>query len=198
MNRYNTVEEYIIGNEQWQDALILLRDILLSTGCAETVKWGGPVYTFDRKNVVGMAGFKSYVGIWFFQGALLKDEQKKLINASEGETKALRQWRFNNIVEIESSAEAIVAYTHEAIENVKAGKEIKPQKNKPLIIPDELEEQFKINPGLRTSFEALKLTQKREYVAYIGNAKRAETKQKRLEKSIPLILTGIGVMDRYR
>ena len=128
----------------------------------------------------------------------IKNEQKKLINASEGETNALRQWRFKDIREIEANAGLIVAYTREAIENVKAGKEIKPQKNKPLIIPELLEEQFRKNPSLKTAFEGLTLTKKREYAAYIGKAKREETRLKRLDQSIPLIMAGVGIMDKYR
>ncbi|HSG67925.1 MAG TPA: YdeI/OmpD-associated family protein [Bacteroidales bacterium] len=198
MKKYGTAEEFILGNEHWQDSLILLRDLLLSTGMEETIKWGGPVYTYNGKNIAGMAGFKSYVGIWFFQGALLKDEGKKLIAADEDYTRALRQWRFNSLDEIADNALEIVSYVKEAIQNVRAGKEIKPRKNRPLIIPEELEQKFNSNADLRASFEKLSLTQKREYVAYIGNAKRAETRQSRLEKSIPLILQGIGIMDRYR
>lgn len=198
MKRFNTVEEYILGNEHWQDCLLMLREILQSAPLEEAIKWGGPVYVFNKKNVIGMAAFKSYVGIWFFQGALLKDEGKKLINASEDETKALRQWRFRNLDEIETEAENILNYTLEAIENVKAGREIKPERNKPLIIPGELEGAFKKNPALRQAFNDLTLTQKREYVAYIGKAKRIETRLNRLEKSIPMILQGVGVMDRYK
>ena len=198
MKRFNTVEEYILGNEKWQDHLLMLREILLAAPLEEDVKWGGPVYVYKKKNVVGMAAFKSYVGIWFFQGALLKDEGNKLYNASGDDKKALRQWRFKDLDEIEAEAENILNYTLEAIENVKAGREIKPDRNKPLIIPDDLEAAFTKNPALRQAFNDLTLTQKREYAAYIGKAKREETRINRLEKSIPLILHGVGVMDRYR
>ena len=61
----------------------------METELLETIKWGVPVYTLNDKNVLGMGAFKSYVGIWFFQGAFLDDPQKKLINAQEGKTKAL-------------------------------------------------------------------------------------------------------------
>ncbi len=71
----------------------------------ETIKWGAPVYTLDYKNIVGLGAFKSYVGLWFFQGALLNDEKKKLINAQEDKTKALRQWRFNSVKKIEAESE---------------------------------------------------------------------------------------------
>ncbi len=80
MKRYKTDDAYSEGAEFWKDELIQLRKILNSTKLEETVKWGGPCYTFDRKNVVGMGAFKSYCGLWFFQGDLLSDPKKVLIN----------------------------------------------------------------------------------------------------------------------
>lgn len=81
MKGYKSSVELIEANPQYADSLVCLRDTILSTGLNETIKWGIPVYTYHGKNVVGMAVFKSYFAIWFYQGGLLKDEQKKLINA---------------------------------------------------------------------------------------------------------------------
>jgi len=143
-----TVDEYISNSGNWNEALILLRDVILSAGLNETIKWGAPVYTFKTKNIAGMAAFKSYVGIWFYQGALLQDKSKRLINAQEGITRALRQWRFDSAEEIRRDIKTIKDYLNEAILNQKHGKEIKPAKDKPLIIPEELQELFKSNPEL--------------------------------------------------
>jgi uncharacterized protein YdeI (YjbR/CyaY-like superfamily) len=93
MKRANSVDEYIADAGTWKNELKRLREILRSTELKEEVKWGGPCYTCDGKNVVGIAGFKSYFGLWFHQGALLKDPKKVLMNAQEGKTKAMRQWR---------------------------------------------------------------------------------------------------------
>ena len=38
----------------------------------------------------------------------------------------------------------------------------------------------------------------REYAEYIADAKREETKSKRLEKIIPMILANQGLNDKYR
>jgi uncharacterized protein YdeI (YjbR/CyaY-like superfamily) len=81
--------------------LIVMREILCSTELKETIKWGTPVYTINDKNIVGLGSFKSYVGLWFYQGVFLKDEAGVLINATEGITKAMRQWRFNSVEEID-------------------------------------------------------------------------------------------------
>ncbi|MGI9262900.1 MAG: DUF1801 domain-containing protein, partial [Woeseiaceae bacterium] len=65
MKRKKTVEDYIDASDQWSAELTKLRSILTATELTEEVKWGAPCYTYDGKNVVGIAGFKSYVGLWF-------------------------------------------------------------------------------------------------------------------------------------
>ena len=83
------------------------------------------------------------------------DEENKLTNVQENKTKALRQWRFESYDEIVSAGKTIKAYIAEAIENEKQGKAIKPDRDKPLIIPSELEVELSANPQLRERFETL-------------------------------------------
>lgn len=87
MKRAKSVDDYVDQSDQWRDEIRRLREILRSTNLLEEIKWGAPCYTCKGKNVVGLGAFKSYFGLWFHQGALLKDDQKVLINAQEGVTK---------------------------------------------------------------------------------------------------------------
>ncbi len=194
----NSVEEYIISNRAWQANLILLRAILRSASVKENIKWGIPVYTVNNKNVAGMAAFKHYVAIWFFQGALLKDEKGVLVNAQEGTTKALRQWRFSSFEEIEGQKEDILVYLKEAIENQRQGKVIKAQKNNILVIPAELKEALQKDASLKLSFNQFSLSLQREFVDHIAGAKKEETRRRRLKKIIPMIRDGMGLNDKYR
>lgn len=196
MKQAKTVDDFIARKKQWHEELSLLRKIILSTGLEETIKWGSPAYILDGKNIVGIGAFKSYAGLWFFQGALLKDEQGKLVNAQEGRTKALRQWRFQSKEEID--APLIKSYVEEAIRNQRQGKEIKPARNKPLVIPPELKKVFADQPDLKKKFEALTLSKRREHADYISDAKRETTRLKRLEKIIPLIREQKGLNDQYK
>ncbi len=189
------LEQYFAKSSRQQE-LSILRDILLSCGLEETVKWGAPTYTFAGKNVASLASFKSYVGLWFYQGALLEDKKMKLINAQEGKTKALRQWRFTSMETIESKT--IKAYVKEAIQNAKLGKSIKPTIKKRTAIPNELSAAFRKSPELKKSFSALSRAKQNEYAEYLLEAVKTETKLKRLEKIIPLIIRGEGLNDRYR
>lgn len=198
MERIQNVDEYIASSGKWDQSLQLLRKLISSTELVETVKWGMPVYTLDNKNIVGFSAFKSWTGLWFYQGVFLKDPEGRLISAREGTTKGLRQMRFSSLKEIEESRETILAYLGEAIQNQKQGKVIKPERNKKLEVPEELQDAFRRDPALRDAFEALSLTSKRDFAEHVGSAKREETRKQRLEKIIPMILEGIGLNDKYK
>ncbi len=196
MKRFKTVDEFILNTNSGKDILITLRDIIKSTELEETIKWGAPCYTFNGKNVVGLGSFKSYVGLWFFQGGLLKDTKGVLINAQEDKTKAMRQWRFNSVEEIDEKV--LKEYIAESIENVKQKKEIKPDRSKPLLIPEELKAEFETNPELKMAFNNFSKGKQREFADHISEAKQEKTRLSRLQKIIPLVQQGIGLHDKYK
>ena len=180
---------------QWAQELELLQDILAKTELVETVKWGAPTFTVNGKNVVGLGGFKNYFAIWFFNGVFLKDERQLLVNAQEGVTKKLRQWRFYSKDEI--NEKLVLEYLNEAIANEKAGKTLKPEKREApvsLLFQKELDS----DPKLKEAFEKFTPGRQKEFLEYIESAKREETKLARIEKIKPMVLQNIGLNDKYK
>lgn len=196
MKKYQSVDDYLNQAATFQSEQIRLREILLSTGLDESLKWSLPCYSFNGTNVVGLCGFKAHFGLWFFQGALIKDTAKVLVNAKEGRTQAMLQWRMTKRQDIKPRL--IKAYVQQAIENAAAGKAIKPSRNKPLVIPPELTDALHGTPRVQAAFDRFTKSRQREFADYIADAKRAETKMKRIEKILPMILDGVGLNDRYR
>ncbi|NLR92375.1 YdeI/OmpD-associated family protein [Flammeovirga agarivorans] len=199
MKKFETVDDYILHTDKWKEELNILRELLLNTVLEEGVKWGAPIYMINKKNVVGIASFKNYVGLWFHQGALLANKENVLINAQEDKTKALRQWRFESKEELITQLNLIKEYVDEAISNQQNGLEVKIDRTpKPLILPNELVDAFVNDKELETAFKSLTLSKKREYGEYISTAKREATKLSRIEKIIPMIKNGIGLNDKYK
>ncbi|CAL2080199.1 YdeI/OmpD-associated family protein [Tenacibaculum sp. 190524A02b] len=191
------VTTYIQDKKKWTQELTLLRSILIELPLEETIKWGMPAYLCKGKNIIGLGAFKEYCAIWFHQGVFLQDKLKLLINAQEGKTKAMRQWRFYSINDI--SINTVKEYVKEAIDNSIAGKEIKPErKNKNVIVPEELKVTLDSNDLLSQKFNLLTNGKQREFAEYISEAKRLQTKHKRLDKIIPMIIKGIGLNDKYK
>ena len=182
-------------NNNWTVELNLLKEIIGQTELVETIKWGGPVYVLNGKNVLGISGFKTYFGIWFYNGVFLKDEYNVLVNAQKGVTKSLRQWRFQNIEEIHK--EIILLYIKEAITNEKLGESSKPQK-KASLLSVELNAELSNDSNLAKAFESFTIAKQQEFVEYIVTAKREETKYARIEKIKPMILQNKGLNDKYK
>jgi len=191
-----TIDDYLAVNKNWIEEIVELREILILCGMEESIKWGAPVYSVNGKNIVGIGAFKSYFGIWFFQGALLKDEKNVLYNAQDGKTRAMLQWRFNSMGEINKPL--VKEYVLEAIENQKKGLEIKQVKKSPPQIPSQFKLALEKDHNLKISFNELSPFKQREYIEFIAEAKRDSTKLNRIDKIIPMIMNGIGLNDKYR
>ncbi len=194
--KHTNVADLIKDMKPWVKEVTLLRDIALASGMEEGIKWGIPVFMVEGKNVMGIGSFKSYVGIWFYQGVFLSDPKKVLINAQEGKTKALRQWRFDSLEQIQPTV--VRKYIKEAIALAKEGKEIKPTPKRTIAVPVELNSAFKKNKQLLKCFDQLTPGKQREYLEFVAEAKAEATRIRRVEKSIPIILAGKGLNDRYK
>lgn len=182
---------------QWDESIEILKSILAKTELVETIKWGIPTYTFNDKNLLGVTAFKSYVGIWFFNGVFLKDEYNKLVNDPKSTAKSMRQWRFYSVDEIRADEKLILEYVAESIENQKAGLVIKSEK-KETVISDFFQNGLDSDGDFAAAFGTLTPGKQREYIEYIDSAKREETKHSRMEKIKPMIISGIGLYDKYK
>lgn len=50
----------------------------------------------------------------------------------------------------------------------------------------------------KKAFDALSPGKRREYADHVAEAKRDDTKARRVEKILPMIRSGVGLHDRYR
>jgi len=191
-----SVDAYLEQRGRWKRELGVLRTILLRAGLEETVKWGAPAYEADGANVAGLGAFQEHVALWFFQGALLEDPQRVLVNAQEGKTRALRQWRFRSIAEIDPKA--VEAYVREAAENARKGRRVAPRRDRPVAVPPELASALRKDPDASAAFRALSPGRRREYAEHVASAKREETRTLRVRRILPRIARGEGLNDRYR
>jgi len=190
-----SVVDIISEMKPWVKEVMLLREIILNTGLKEEIKWGGPTYTLNGKNVLAIGAFKNYVTIWFHNGVFLKDPEGVLVSASEG-TRGLRQWRFVSKKEIKPAL--VKKYIQEAIANQKEGKEIKPEKKPKLDVPAEYMAAFKKDKALKGAFYLLTPGKQREYLEHVVMAKTEETRLRRVQNSILNIKAGIGLNDKYK
>ena len=96
------VDFYFNKAKKWQEEFEKLRKVLLDCGLTEELKWGCPCYTFEKRNIVLIHGFKEYCALLFFKGALLNDAKGILVQQTKN-VQAARQIRFTNVREIVKS-----------------------------------------------------------------------------------------------
>lgn len=182
MNKMNPkVDAYLRRAKKWQEEFEKLRMIILDCGLTEELKWGVPCYTFEKRNIVLIHGFREYCALLFFKGALLNDANGILIQQTKN-VQAARQIRFTNVREIVKMQPILKAYIYEAIEVEKAGLKVNLKKTTEFIIPEEFQNKLDEIPALKTAFDALTPGRQRAYILYFSAPKQSKTRESRVEK----------------
>lgn len=188
------VDFYFDKAEKWQAESRKLRTIVLECDLVEELKWGVPCYTFAKKNIVVIHGFKEYCALLFLKGALLKDPAGILIQQTKN-VQAARQARFTGVREIVKLRGILKDYIQAAIEVEKAGKKVPLKKVSEFAVPAEFRRELDRDPALKRAFEALTPGRQRGYLLYFSAPKQSKTREARIEKSVDRILDGMGLND---
>lgn len=188
------VDFYFDKEEKWLQEIRKLRAIALACGLTEELKWGSPCYTFNKSNIVLIHVFKEYCAFLFFKGALLRDTDNILIQQTEN-VQGARQARFTRLNQVVEHEAALKAYIFEAVEVEKAGLKIELKKTEDYEVAEEFQHKLDAVPALKAAFEALTPGRQRGYLMYFSSAKQAKTREARVEKCIPQIMSGKGLED---
>ena len=103
--------------------------------------------------------------------------------------------KFTSAREIAVKAPAIKTYVREAVAAGKAGLKVE-TKPRELPVPEELKEKFRKDPRFKRAFEALTPGRQRGYLFHLTGAKQSATRTARIEKAMPAIFEGRGLLER--
>ena len=170
-----------------------LRKLILSSDpeLIEDWKWG-PNYYLNGM-VCGYWGFKKHVSFVFFQGSLLKDK-KKILLENPGNVHN-RHIKFTDVKQIDDKV--ILEYLFEAIDNNRKGLKLIVTKDKTIVTPDDVTKQFK-KAKILNYFDSLAFSHRKEYVQWIESAKKEETRTKRIEQAIEKLTSKQMMHDKYK
>lgn len=188
------VDAYLKRQKNWRAELTKLREILITTGLTEELKWGHPCYAEDGKNVALIHAFKEYCAVLFHKGALLEDPKKVLIQQTKN-VQSARQIRFTSVAEVKKLEKTLKTYVRAAVEIERAGLKVAFKKTEDFELPEELRAKLAANAKLDAAFKALTPGRQRAYIFYVSQAKRSETRAKRVAEHAPRILKGLGLDD---
>ena len=153
----------------------------------ETLKWSAPSFLHAGGILCGMAAFKKHASFGFWKHALVVGEEVPRDGmGSFGKLTSLKDL---------PPKKELVALIHKAMrlndEGVKTPGVRKSSTPKPPpVAPDDLAAALKRNRQARTTFEGFSPSQQRDYVDWITEAKRDETRQKRLAQAIEWLAEG--------
>ena len=181
--------------DRWQAEIAALQAILAEFDLTVETKWAKPCYMAGGANVIIIEGFKDSCALSFFQGALLTDPQKLLVQL--GQVQAGRVMKFASAQEIAAKADVIRAYVAEAIAAARAGRKVETRPRE-LPTPEELQAKFRADPRFQHAFEALTPGRQRAWLFHFNEAKQSATRAARIEKAMPAILAGHGFLERRK
>lgn len=192
------VDAYLAEAPEFARPILEKIRALFHKGCPrleETIKWGLP--HFDYRGVLGsMAAFKKHVSMGFWKGNLLSDPKGVLQGI--GNT-SMGAFKVADVSELPPD-KVLVAFVKEAaslneqgIKNPAAAR--KPKKE--VEVPDYFLALLKKNPKARATFEAFSPSHKREYVAWITEAKQEETRLKRMATALEWLAEGKSKNWKY-
>jgi len=149
----------------------------------ETIKWGFPHFTYKDKLLAGMAAFKAHasLGLW-------RMGDKAPSHGDEG------MGQFGKLTRVEDLPDdaTLIAYIQEAMTLIDVGASPKPKKppRPELPVPEELKAALAAAPAAKTTFDAFAPSHRRDYCEWIGEAKRPETREKRVAQAIEWLAEG--------
>jgi hypothetical protein len=199
MQAQEQINLYIAEQPEWQRKLLVrFRQLIHSTdeNVEESWKWNSP--HFDHKGImIGMNAFKKFVGIWFHKGALLKDTHGLFEVTGKEDEKGMRAYKVHEGETI--NEKAFVDLLKQAIKVNEAGMKLtatKPAK-KSLEVPPELESVLKKDDMAWEHWEKFTYSHKKEYVEWITDARKEETRKRRIAQALEMIREGQGRNDKY-
>jgi uncharacterized protein YdeI (YjbR/CyaY-like superfamily) len=158
----------------------------------EDIKWGFPSFMYKGKIFFGMSAFKAHAGAGFWH-PLMRTTDKSPEGIGEfGKITALDQLPSRS--EFAKLARKAKQLTDDG---VKGPEKPKPNPDRKVTVPKDLASRLAKNAKARATFEAFPYSKKNEYVTWINDAKREETREKRLAITVKQLSEGKSLMWKY-
>ena len=152
----------------------------------ETIKWGMPHFTYKGGMFAGMAAFKAHATFGFWRA-------KEVLGETGAERDAMGQFgRLASVADLPPE-DVLHKLIRKAMALTDAGARPARPKAAPkpeLETPPELETALSAHPAARATFDGFPPSCRREYVEWVVEAKRPETRDKRVAQAVDWMAEG--------
>ena len=192
------INQYISEQPEWQRKLLVrLRQLIHAThpDVEEMWRWNAPHFDSNDHIMIGLLAFNKHVAVWFHKGMLINDPRKLFEKADD---KGMRSYKLEEGDEIKEAA--FIDLVRKAV--VLNAKGIKLTDAKPprrsLVVPKELEAILDKDETAREHWDKFPYSHRKEYVEWIEEAKRDETRTRRIAEAYQKIREGVGRSDKHK
>lgn len=161
-------------------------------GAEETLKWGVPHFVLNGQNLAGMAAFKGHATFGFW-----RDEE---VTGSPRDTGAMGSMgRVASLADLPSDAQ-MAAYIAKAAAlcGESRPKRAKAELKAALDLPEDLGAALGINAAAQGHWDAFSPGKRRDYIEWVLEAKRAETRSRRIETIVAQVAEGKDRNWKYK
>ena len=181
------VDAYIARQAEFARPILThLRGVLHEAcpDCEETLKWSMPSFLYKGKILAGFAAFKAHATFGYWNDSMLRQEEKS--------RSAMGQFgRLTSLDDLPPRA-TLVELTRKSMALIETG--AKPPrataKKPPFTVPQDLRAAIDAVPAARTTFDNFPPSCQRDYVEWVTEAKRDETRAKRLATTVEWLAEG--------
>lgn len=193
------VDAYIANAQPFaQPILSHLRELVHAhaPGAEETLKWGVPHFVLNRRNLAWMAAFKDHATFGFW-----RDEEVTGSPRNEGAMSSMGQ--LASLADLPGD-EVLAAWIEKAAALCAAGKPKRPapKPKAALDLPGDLGAALNANANANAAaqghWDAFSPSKRRDYIEWVLEAKREETRVKRIETIVAQVAEGKDRNWRYR
>ncbi len=190
--RDSRVDAYIASAPDFAKPILNHLRELVHSACPdveETMKWSRPHFLHNGL-LCGMSAFKEHCAFGFWMAEMVLGEKAKGVTEKDS---AGHFGRITSLADLPGDKQ-LLALIKKAVELNDSGAKrpvpTRPAGNRDLIIPDYVTAALKKNKKALATFEAFSYSHKKEYVEWITEAKREETRQKRIETMLTWLAEG--------
>lgn len=158
----------------------------------ETMRWRSPFFQYGGTLLCGMSAFKAHCNFGFWH-PLMREHDKSL----EG---MLQFGHLESVDDLPAPREftRLAAKAVKLVdEGAKAPPRPRPRPDRALAIPPDLDAALAKNRKARTAFDAFSYSARREYVVWIEQAKREETRAQRIATTVAQAADGKKLHWKY-
>lgn len=183
------VDAYIDRQPPFAQPLLLALRSAFHEGCPglhEAIKWGCPC--FEHHGLLGgIAAFKAHVG-WGLWRAEELDDPHDLLGRAEGGS--VMRVKVRTPEELPEHHKLVALVQQAARLNEHQPAKARRSTRTTLTAPNDLRALLDAHPAARVGFDALAPSHQQEYLQWIEEAKRPQTRAARLEKTVTLLAEG--------